>query len=409
MRPGATPVTNLRSALAELAEVNLDGADRVLLSNLPTARLLLIVDQFEELFVQAPKAEQSAFIVVLKALRTLETVALVLTMRADFYPDLMNCDLWPVDPSQRLEITALRGNALRDAIVKPAAQLGVTLEASLVERLLADAADEPGVLPLLQETMRMLWDAQVRRSLPLSAYLQLGDKDGRSGLAVAMATKADATLSQLPEPQRVIARRIFLRLVQFGEGRSDTRRQQALLDLRAVSDDQALFAETLRTLTDNRLLTLSGDNDADRKVDIAHEMLIVGWPVAQEWVRLRREAELTRRRLEVKAGEWARLGRSTGGLLDADELPEAERWLNGADAVDLGVSAELAALVQKSREEIERRAAEKLQQAQEMARAETRAAAEAKTAGAMRRRAFWARRGVAHRLPVRRRCRLAVQ
>ena len=66
-------------------------------------------------------------------------------MRADFYPDLMNSDLWPLDPSERVEIAPLRGAALAEAIYKPAEHAepaGVYLEAGLVERLLADAADE---------------------------------------------------------------------------------------------------------------------------------------------------------------------------------------------------------------------------------------------------------------------------
>jgi GAF domain-containing protein len=79
-------------------------------------------------------------------------------MRADFYPDLMNSDLWPVKHNQRLEIAPLRGEALRRAIEQPALDVGVHFQAELLEHLLADAADEPGVLPLLQETMVLLWD-----------------------------------------------------------------------------------------------------------------------------------------------------------------------------------------------------------------------------------------------------------
>src|SRR5688500_15287735 len=69
-----------------------------------------------------------------------------------------------------------------------------------------------------------------------------------------------------------------------------------------------------------------------RRVDIAHEALISGWPKLQEWLSERREAEQTRRRLEAKTEEWVRLGRGPGGLLDATELAEAERWLEAVDA-----------------------------------------------------------------------------
>jgi WD40 repeat protein len=349
MRPGGQPLQTLAETL---------GGDPArpaqALAGLPAAlppaqRLLLVVDQFEELFAQAGRAEQHGFIAALKALRTVESCALLLALRADFYPDLMNSDLWPVDPSQRLEISPLRGEALRQAIKRPAEEVGVYLEAGLLERLLSDAADEPGVLPLLQETMVLLWDRMERRLLPYRAYEQLGS-DGRSGLAVAMAAKADAALAALPDAQQKIARRIFLRLVQFGEGRSDIRRQQRVSELRAVADDPLLFEQALGHLVANRLLTLGGEaGDQGRKADIAHEMLIIGWPRSREWVQSRREAESGRRRLEAKAEEWTRLGRRSGGLLDAAELPEAERWLAGPDAADLGYDETLPALVQASR------------------------------------------------------------
>jgi hypothetical protein len=90
-----------------------------------------------------------------------------------------------------------------------------------------------------------------------------------------------------------------------------------------------------------------------RRVDIAHEALISGWPQLQQWLAERREAEQTRRRLEDKAAEWVRLGRGRGGLLDEAELPEAERWLAGPDATPLGYGEMLPALVAGSRAAID--------------------------------------------------------
>src|SRR5262249_20048452 len=159
----------------------------------------------------------------IKALREIEHVVVLLSMRADFYADLMHSDLWPVDYSQRLEIGPLRGEALRVAICKPSEALGVALDEALVERLLADAADEPGVVAVFQGTRDLLGEKMERRLFSLSPYRSLGDET-RSGLAVAIATKAEATLGSLTIEQQAIARRIFLRLVQFGNGRADTRR-----------------------------------------------------------------------------------------------------------------------------------------------------------------------------------------
>jgi hypothetical protein len=270
-------------------------------------------------------------------------------MGADFYPDLMNSDLWPITDGQRIEIAPLRGQTLRRAIQQPAVDKGVNIEEDLLERLIRDAADEPGALPLMQETMVLLWEKIKYRFLPLKVYEQLGS-EGRSGLAVAMATKADATLANLSSVQQTMTRRIFLRLVQFGEGRADTRRQQPLAALRSSGDEPQLFDPTVRHLTENRLLTLSSEEgDQDRNVDIAHEALIAGWPTLKKWLAERRGAEQSRRRLESKVAEWVRLGRGSSGLLDEAALRDAESWLVSPDADDLGYSEDLPELVKTSR------------------------------------------------------------
>jgi WD40 repeat protein len=410
MRPGAMPLVALAQALGQILPRSRQLAARariaalaqmlgqapqpskvydaviatVLAQTPPARHLLLVIDQLEELFTQSSKSDQVAFIAAIKSLRQMPSCVLVLTMRADFYEDLMTSDLWPVEPSERMEIAPLRDAALRAAITRPAERLNVYLEAGLLERLLADAADEPGILPLIQETMVLLWEMMERRLLPLSAYEQLGS-GGRSGLAVAIATKADATLAALSSAQQRLARRIFLRLIQFGEGRANTRRQQPLAALRAAGDDAALFNATLQTLVDSRLLTVTSTDNAtttNRRpeatrsarivVDIAHEALITGWPRLQEWLMERREAEQIRRGLEAKAAEWVRFGRGTGGLLDEVELREVERWLQQADTEDLGYSEDLSRLTQVSRtaiEEANRQREEARQQLLEQAQA----------------------------------------
>ena len=164
----------------------------------------------------------------------------------------------------------------------------VTLDADLLERLLADAADEPGVLPLLQETLVLLWGKMQRRRLTLAAYAQIG-RDNRSGLMVALAARADAVMASLAPAQQAVAQRILVRLVQFGEGRPDTRRQQPRSALAGASDDATLFDLTLQQLVAARLLTLSGDDRQDPRVDLAHEALIAGWPQFQRWLGTTRE------------------------------------------------------------------------------------------------------------------------
>ena len=405
----ATPVTIDSTATTDPGcSVASDPAAAVqtFLNTAPSARrLLLVVDQFEETFTVA-RTDAALFQQTLLRLADLPECYVVLTVRADFYPDLMISPLWPSVQPHRMEVVPLSQDGLRQAIVQPAENAGVFVEAALVERLMTDAAGEPGALPLIQETLVLLWERLERRFLPLRAYNALVlprsayDAQGshRTGLQVAIARRADATLAELPPEQQMIARRIFLRLIQFGEGRADTRRQQAISALCASGDDPLLFEKTVRHLASNRLLTLTAEERGDRKGDIAHEALISGWPILQDWLKERREAEQIRRRLEDKAAEWVRLGRSASGLLDEVELVEAERWLASSDAADLGFGAALPELVIRSRAAIEQAKQEQeatrqreLSQAQALAE-EQRQRAEVQTRSTRRLR--WATAGL---------------
>ncbi len=326
----------------------------------PNRPVLFVVDQFEELFTQARQDEVEPFQQMLLHLVDTPDCYVVLTVRADFYPELMASSMWDEIKAHRTEVPPLDEGALREAIVGPAQRVGVYVEAELVERLLKDAAGgEPGILPLLQEALVLTWERLERRFLPLTAYEDLGSEE-QTGLQAAMARRADAALAGLKKPgQEEMARRIFLRLIQFGEGRADTRRQQPVSALSAVGDDPGLFDQTLYHLADSRLLTLSGEEgDPDRQADLAHEALIEGWPTLQGWLAERREAEQTRRRLEAAAANWEQLERK-GGLLDEVELLEAERWLASPDATELGYGEALPELVKASRAAIEEAEREK--------------------------------------------------
>jgi hypothetical protein len=131
----------------------------------------------------------------------------------------------------------------------------------------------------------------VDQTLTLADYQALGDGE-RSGLAVALARRTDATLRRFNAAQRDIARRISLRLISFGEGRSDTLRQQPRAKLRAAADDAADFAHVLQGMVDDRLLTIDEDDrGGEPRVDLAHEVIIAAWPALAGWIRSHRVDE----------------------------------------------------------------------------------------------------------------------
>ncbi len=336
LRPGPDPLGALRIALAGDPLQPSETVPALLAAQDHSERLLLVVDQFEELFT-VTKENATSFQNALLGLTRQDGVRVVITVRADFYPSLMSSALWPEIRENRYEVLPLGEAALAEAIRKPAEKVGVYIEAALVERLVGDAREEPGVLPFVQETMILLWDKVVRRFLPLSAYEALilprsaYDKHaphGTTGLDAAIAIHARGVLSGLTVEQQDIARRVFLRLVNFGDGRPDTRRQQPRSALQ-LNYDPRLVDTTIAHLAGDRsrLLTIGGsEGEADPKVDISHEALITAPSTIRTWIEEGRVDELFRRDLQEDAEEWLAAKRDASYLYESARLQQAQDW-----------------------------------------------------------------------------------
>jgi WD40 repeat protein len=356
LRPQQYPATNLDRRLPGVLEQPGEAVTRYLESKSGAQRLLLVVDQLEECFTQAEGGEREPFLGAIRNLREIERCTVVLTLRAVFFEDLMSSKLWPVGTSDRIEVVPLREDQMRDAIVEPARAVGVTIEEGLVELLLADAAGEPGRLSLLQSTLELLWGKMQNRVLPLEAYTQLGE-EGRQRVAYALASKADSALDDLSPAQQQTARRIFLRLVQFVEGRPETRRQQSMSSLLDTAEYPTLVEQTVSRLADRGLLVVDrqgvGEAGSER-VDLTHEALITAWPALRQWIDQGKEAEQSRRRWEAKAYEWVQYGRKSF-LLDEEPLQELEAWLKSPAATSVRYSSQLVEFAVASRQALAQR------------------------------------------------------
>lgn len=348
LRPGELPAERLDAVVSERQQ----GGD-------PGALSLLVVDQLEEVFALVGAERRALFFIRLLALRDDPRWRLLCCLRADFFAELISSSLWSADAPYHLVVSPLRGEALRQAIVRPALEVGVHVEPGLTERLIADASSASCALPLLQETMVQLWMQRTHRLLSLADYESLGagsDPAGggaRSGLAVAISRRADACLRELSPPRQQLARRVLLRLASFGDTSVDTRwqRPRAALALGGASSFEAEpeLDEVLHHLTSARLLTVSVDpRSGEPLFDLSHEALLKTWDRLVGWVRDVRADGQRRRQLEQVAASWAARGRGTGGLLEADELEAAEAWRCTANARVLGESAELTALIEQS-------------------------------------------------------------
>lgn len=362
MRPGERPAERL----AELVGAASAEPAAVAVAAAVAGELLVFVDQLEEAFTVAAAGERERFWAQLVALRHERRCRLLLAARADFFGALIDGPLWAEGKAAHVAVAPLRGAALRKAIAAPASAVGVAFEPGLVERLVADAEGEPGVLPLLQETLVRLWARKQWRVLSLADYEELG-RGGRHGLAVAISHHADACLRQQSAAQEACARRVLLRLVAFGDGVADARRQQRRGEL-GEGEDPRLLAATLEALAQGRLITLDGGDggegggggesgdgggggEALGRVDLAHEALLWAWPTLAQWIASRRREERQRRGLVEKVAEWRARRRedATAGLLDVLELRDAEGWLGSDSARELGEVSGLAELVEASR------------------------------------------------------------
>jgi len=183
-------------------------------------RLLLVADQFEELYTLCQKEEQERFADAILSAISLENLTLVFTLRADFYGYVLSYRPFR-DALQHFTpqlLSSMKREELKAAIALPAQKLEVQLEAQLTQRILDDVGQEPGNLPLLEFALTRLWDQQENRVLTHKAYDEIG------GVKKAIANHAELVYQQLNESQQKQAERIFVQLVRPGEGTEDTRR-----------------------------------------------------------------------------------------------------------------------------------------------------------------------------------------
>jgi hypothetical protein len=290
-----------------------------LLSGAPANRLLLVVDQFEELFTLCRDLnEQRAFVdALLSAALDYDQTVVVITLRADFYAHCARfARLRTALDSYQKYIGPMSRGEMQAAIELPAGQGQWTLESGLVRQMLDDVEDEPGSLPLLSHALDETWQRRRARRLTLAGYVAAG------GVKGAIATTADATYSTFSPTQRAIARTIFLRLTELGEGVQDTRRRVAPAELQLQQTTAEQVSAVLKALADARLVT----TDAN-EVQVAHEAVIREWPLLREWLADDREGLRIHRRLTEAAQEWqANGGGDPNDLYRGNRLHQAQEW-----------------------------------------------------------------------------------
>lgn len=344
-KPGAHPIEELALNLVELqkgqhqigdarqlikdfndGETALHLFARLLLKSQPLdAQLFLLVDQFEEVFTLCQDADERAqFIKNIRYAGTIDggRTVIVPTMRADFLTRAAESpDLAELLSTHQFIVNPMETDELRRAIEEPARLTGLRFEPGLVERILNDVGHEPGALPLLQHALFELCEKRNSENvMTAQAYEHSGGVQG------ALAQKAEALYVQFTPEQQIILRRVMLRLIQPGEGTSDTRRRAAKSELWTKRRERVEVEKVINELADERLLTTGRDASGEEQVDVAHEALIRSWPRLKKWINEDREGLQLHHRLNEDAKEWQKRGKDESYLYRGARLALASEW-----------------------------------------------------------------------------------
>lgn len=292
----------------------------ILRQNSATERVLLVVDQFEELYTICPEEDRQRFIdVLLAAVKNAPQCKVVLTLRADFcgqayaYRPLVD-----VLQNADLKLGSMSREELQTAIEQPAGKFNVKLESGLIGHLLDDIGQEPGHLPLLEFTLTQLWQRQHQRKLTHAAYNNIG------GIRKAIANHAESFYNNdgLQDEERQQLKRIFLQLIKPGDGTEDTRR---------LVTQNEVGAENWRLVTKlaTERLVVTGLNYAtnEETVEVVHEALIREWQRLRDWMEEDRNFRLCQERIRAAKQEWEAAGKDDRDLLRGSLLGNAEeQW-----------------------------------------------------------------------------------
>ncbi|MFE5021772.1 hypothetical protein ACFRAO_00195 [Streptomyces sp. NPDC056656] len=299
-------------------------------------RVVVVVDQFEELFTLCTDAAQRrAFIDLLAQLTDPAAGAksepaglVVLGLRADFYPACVDHpQLRAALQDAPLIVGAMTQSQVREAIIYPAQDVGLDIETGLVDLLLHDlgtsAASSPpassgyeaGRLPLLAHALRALWQQRNGATLTVQGYRNVG------GIQHTIASAAERVYTGLDEAGKRLSQLVFLRLVKIGDGTDDARRRVSRAELIDKSADPARPAAVLDAFAQARLVTLHTGT-----VEITHDALLHCWPRLRGWIDSDRAGQLTHQSLEESAAAWERGHRDASLLYRGSRLENAETW-----------------------------------------------------------------------------------
>ncbi|MBO3750065.1 hypothetical protein J5X84_28625 [Streptosporangiaceae bacterium NEAU-GS5] len=301
--PGSNPLREFETVLGER---RMDEGDR----------LVIVVDQFEEIFTSATESDRLEFIDALYALPS--TISVFVGMRADFYPHALRYPaLAATLQTRQVVVGPMTEPELREAIEGPARRAKLDIDDGLVELIMREIAPSSGALPLLSHTLLTTWEHCRGHRMGIEHYRASG------GLEGAVARSAEAVYAELTDAQKTLARRLLIRMIHVGVDTADTRRRVERDELFSAADDDQKdqIDHVLDRFVERRLLT----SDAT-SVQISHEALLLAWPRLRSWIDTDRVGLRVHRQLTEAAHSWQASDYDGGVLYRGGRLVTAGEW-----------------------------------------------------------------------------------
>ncbi len=337
MKPGGKPLENLTLALLKVLSQNQDRTSvENFLSNLQSfgvkaideyfgeildecnGNLLLLVDQFEELFRfglhtenEFAKEEAKAFASIMLDLanKSRLPIYIVITMRSDFLGD---CDAFyglpeALNRSQFL-VPRLNRKQRREAIEGPIRLYGQNISPRLVDRLLNDASDESDQLPVMQHALMRTWhywDKARENGTPIEYihYKNIGE------INHALSQHANEALQDMSEKQLNLTEKIFRALTTTDESNRRIRREAYLNELVEITetDTESIWEVIQKFRSGGRSFLVVSPEDPKENplIDISHESLIRRWDLLRTWVDVEAESARFYKRLAEDAEAYS--------------------------------------------------------------------------------------------------------
>lgn len=327
-----------------------------LISDIRDNPLVILIDQFEEIYSLCDDARQRQSFVgnlLCAASSSIGDVSVVIVLRSDFVGETQQHEQLSqiIGSDQSMIVPAMTEAELRLAIAKPAEQAGQAFHPAMVDLLISDTKESEGVLPLLQFALTRLWEGIIEGNSPSNTYKEMGHVGG------ALAGKAQKIYDTLTDSEKEIARRVFLGLVQVGEGSRNTRRRASVTSLMANQDSPKAVTQVIQRFSSlgTRLITLSSF-EGKQIAEVTHEALFEHWQQLNGWIENNRDDLRFQRRLDSAASRWSEQNRPAGLLWRQPELDSLHKYhqRRGQDMSALSLSFYQASVRYENRQRLTR-------------------------------------------------------